>query len=82
MMQIGDLDRLRNERIGNETSQFEDVGGVEGCNLLNYFLASGRNTPLLTRSHRPLLELWAADWCYVGLHIFYLHSAEETASTL
>ncbi|KIM42552.1 hypothetical protein M413DRAFT_444269 [Hebeloma cylindrosporum] len=28
---------------------------------MNYFLASGRNNPLLLRSHQLLLALWAAD---------------------
>jgi hypothetical protein len=65
MMQIGDLDRLWRETIGDPASRFEvlfyNVGGVEGRNLMNYFLACGRNNPLFERSHRLLLELWAAD---------------------
>jgi hypothetical protein len=65
MMQIGDLDRLWVETVGNPASRFEvlsyNVGGVEGRNLMNYFLASGRNNPLFARSHQLLLTLWAAD---------------------
>ena len=64
MMQIGDLDRLWRETVGNPASRFEvlsyNVGGVEGRNLMNYFLASGRNNPLFARSHQLLLTLWAA----------------------
>ena len=65
MMQIGDLNRLWGETVGNPASRFEvlsyNVGGVEGRNLTNYFLASGRNNPLFARSHQLLLTLWAAD---------------------
>jgi len=64
-MRIGDLDCLRHETVGDPASRFEvlsyNVGGVEGRNLMNYFLACGRNNPLFERSHRLLLELWAAD---------------------
>ena len=55
MMQIGDLDRLWRETVGDPSSRFEtlshNVGDVEGRNLMNYFLASGRNNPLFSRSH-------------------------------
>lgn len=65
LMQIGDLNRLWNETIGNPESRFEVVsynaGGVDGRSLMNYFLASNRNNPLFDRCHRLLLELWAAD---------------------
>jgi hypothetical protein len=65
MMQIGDLDRMWHETVGNPASRFEilsyNVGGVEGRDLMNYFLASGRNNPLFARSHQLLLTLWAAD---------------------
>ena len=65
VMQIGDLDRLWRETVGNPTSRFEvlsyNVGGVEGRNLMNFFLACGRNNPLFARSHQLLLALWAAD---------------------
>jgi hypothetical protein len=65
LIQIGDLDRLWRETVGNPASRFEvlsyNAGGVEGRSLLNYFLASGRNNPLFARCHRLLLELWAAD---------------------
>lgn len=65
MIQIGDLDRLWRETVGNPSSRFEllsyNIGGVEGRGLTNYFLASGRNNPLFERCHRLFLELWAAD---------------------
>ena len=42
MMQIGDLDRLWRETVGDPVSRFKifsyNVGGVEGCNLINYSL--------------------------------------------
>jgi len=65
MMQIGDLDRLWNQTIGDPDSEFEvlayNAGGVEDRALTNYFLAAKRNNPLFERCHRLLLELWAAD---------------------
>ena len=65
MIQIGDLDRLWSETLGNPASRFKvlsyNVGGVEGHGLTNYFLASGRNNPLFSRCHQLFLELWAAD---------------------
>lgn len=64
-MQIGDLDRLWNETVGNPDSQFEifanNCGGVEVRNLANYLLASRRNNPLFARCHKLFIELWAAD---------------------
>ncbi|KAI9744133.1 MAG: hypothetical protein M1818_002285 [Claussenomyces sp. TS43310] len=65
MIQIGDLDRLWHETVGNPASLFEilsyNAGGVEDRSLTNYFLVSGRNNPLFARCHQLLLELWAAD---------------------
>ncbi|KIM42572.1 hypothetical protein M413DRAFT_26609 [Hebeloma cylindrosporum] len=65
LMQIGDLDRLWRETVGDPASRFEilsyNAGGVEEHSLTNYFLASGRNNPLFARCHRLFLELWAAD---------------------
>lgn len=65
MMQIGDLDRLWKETIGNPDSRFEvfahNAGGVEVRDLANYFLASRRENPLFSRCHKLFLELWAAD---------------------
>ena len=63
MMQIGDLDRMWRETVGNPNSRFEilsySVSGAEGRFLMNYFFVSGRNNPLFERSHKLLLELWA-----------------------
>jgi hypothetical protein len=65
MMQIGDLDRLWNETVGNPASPFEVLsyngGSVEERILMNHFLVSGRNNPLFARCHKLLLDLWAAD---------------------
>ncbi|KIM77232.1 hypothetical protein PILCRDRAFT_825581 [Piloderma croceum F 1598] len=65
MIQIGDLDRLWCETVGNPASRFEvlsyNAGGAEERGLTNYFLMSGRNNPLFARCHRLFLELWAAD---------------------
>jgi hypothetical protein len=65
LMQIGDLDRLWNETVGNPDSRFEvlsyNAGGPETRSFTNYFLCSGRDNPLFARCHKLLLELWAAD---------------------
>jgi hypothetical protein len=65
MIQIGDLDRLWNETIGNPDSPYDiltyNAGGAEERSLTNYFLASGPNNPLFLRAHRLLLALWAED---------------------
>ena len=65
MIQIGDLDRLWRETIGNPASRFEvfayDGGAIEARALTNYFLASGKGNPLFARCHQLLLRLWAAD---------------------
>ena len=65
LIQIGDLDRLWNQTIGDPLSRYRvlsyNMGGVEGRALTNYFLASGRDNPFFERCHHLLLELWAAD---------------------
>lgn len=65
MMQIGDLDRLWRETVGNPSSPYEvlsyDGGKEDGRSLTNYFLCSGRDNPLFARCHKLLLTLWAAD---------------------
>ncbi|MCJ1379976.1 hypothetical protein MMC17_003079 [Xylographa soralifera] len=65
LIQIGDLDLLWRETVGNPSSRFDvlsyNSGGVEGRSLMNYFLVSGRNNPLFARCHKLLLHLWAAD---------------------
>ncbi|RCI16310.1 hypothetical protein L249_2820 [Ophiocordyceps polyrhachis-furcata BCC 54312] len=72
LMQIGDLDRLWNETVGDRSSPFEvlsyNAGGANDRNLTNYFLASGRDNPLFARSHRLLLALWADRTNTEGLH--------------
>ena len=65
MIQIGDLDCLWSEMLGNPASQFKvllyNVGGIEGCGLMNYFLAASRNNLLFSWCHQLFLELWAVD---------------------
>lgn len=65
LIQIGDLDRLWNETVGDPNSRFEvltyNMGGVEGRALTNYFLCSNKNNPFFERCHRLFLALWAAD---------------------
>lgn len=65
LIQIGDLDRLWRETVGDPASRFEalsyNADGVEGRTLMNYFLAARRGNALFARSHELLLALWAAD---------------------
>lgn len=65
MIQIGDLDRLWNETVGDPASGFEIVtynaGKEDERSLTNYFLAARPNNPLFERSHRLLLKLWGED---------------------
>ncbi|RDA94755.1 hypothetical protein CP533_6768 [Ophiocordyceps camponoti-saundersi (nom. inval.)] len=72
LMQIGDLDRIWRETVGDPSSPFEvlsyNAGGVNERNLTNYFLAAGRDNPLFARSHRLLLALWADRTNTDGLH--------------
>ncbi len=64
-MQIGDLDRLWSQTVGDPTSRFDlltyNAGPVEERSLTNYFLASRANNPLFARCHELFLKLWAAD---------------------
>ncbi|TKA79843.1 hypothetical protein B0A55_02776 [Friedmanniomyces simplex] len=65
LMQIGDLDRLWNETIGNPDSPYEvlsyNIGGADGRDLTNYFLVSNKNNAFFQRCHWLLLALWAED---------------------
>ncbi|KAK8100990.1 uncharacterized protein PG998_007605 [Apiospora kogelbergensis] len=62
LMPIGDLDRLWRETVGDAASPFEVLTfTMDGRDLTNYFLASGRSNPLFLRCHKLLLELWSAD---------------------
>jgi hypothetical protein len=72
LIQIGDLDRLWRETVGNPSSRFKilsyDAGGIAGRTLTNYFLASGRDNPLFSRCHRLLLRLWDGKTNTEGMH--------------
>ena len=64
MIQIGDLDRLWCETVGNPASRFKVLsysGSVKDRSLTNYFLGSSRNNSFFARYHQLLLQLWAAD---------------------
>lgn len=65
LMQIGDLDRLWSETVGNPASQFEVIsyhmGAVNERGLANYFLGSSRDNPFFARCHQLFLALWDAD---------------------
>ncbi|KXG52036.1 Capsular polysaccharide synthesis [Penicillium griseofulvum] len=65
MMQIGDLDTLWSETIGNPDSPYEVLSytpsGQGHYSLCNYFLAALPNNALFDRCHRLLLALWDAD---------------------
>ncbi|KAI3335165.1 hypothetical protein F4824DRAFT_501460 [Ustulina deusta] len=64
-LQIGDLNRLWDETLGNPDSPYDiisyNLGPVDHRDLANYFYASRPNNPLFERGHRLLLALWNAD---------------------
>lgn len=63
MLQIGDLDRLWHETVGNPNSPYEVLAheGPGPMQLSNYFLCSNRNNPLFLRAHKLFLALWDED---------------------
>jgi hypothetical protein len=65
MMQIGDLDSLWNDTIGNPESPYTVLsyhgGNDDVYALTNYFLCSNRGNPLFQRAHDLFLALWAED---------------------
>jgi hypothetical protein len=64
LIQIGDLDRLWHETVGNPSSPFEVLSydaGVWSFGLANFFFASRPDNPFFARCHRLLLQLWDAD---------------------
>ena len=90
LMQVGDIDRAWRELIDNTLSPYEILSYNCGNNderfLSNYFLMAKRNNPLLERSHKLLLKLWAADGgktCTEGMHSSpLLHGTELLGSDL
>lgn len=64
-MQIGDLERLWRETVGNAESGFEvlsyDMGTAAERSLADYFIACRRDNPFFYRCHKLLLVLWAAE---------------------
>ncbi|KAM0792467.1 hypothetical protein ACM66B_005142 [Microbotryomycetes sp. NB124-2] len=72
-IQIGDLDRLWNETIGNSESPVEvlsyDSGDATVLGLTNYFLASKRDNAFFLRCHQLLLALWQGKTNTTGMHL-------------
>ncbi|KAI1819774.1 hypothetical protein F4861DRAFT_110749 [Xylaria intraflava] len=66
MVQIGDLDRLWRETIGNPASPYEVIS--YGTTLQNYFMASNRGNALFARAHKLLLKLWGGRTSTEGMH--------------
>ncbi|KAK5631128.1 hypothetical protein RRF57_006843 [Xylaria bambusicola] len=64
-LQIGDLNRLWEQTLGNPNSPYDiisyNLGPVDHRDLANYFYASRPNNPLFLRAHKLLLALWNAD---------------------
>ncbi|KAI2643228.1 hypothetical protein GGS21DRAFT_4441 [Xylaria nigripes] len=69
-LQIGDLNRLWDDTLGNPDSPYDiisyNLGPVEHRDLANYFYASRRTNPLFKRAHKLLLTLWNADGGKLG----------------
>ncbi|KAK3989098.1 hypothetical protein QBC44DRAFT_328377 [Cladorrhinum sp. PSN332] len=72
LMQIGDLDRLWNETVANDSSPYQviayDGGDATHRTLTNYFFASRKNNPFFSRCHKLLLKLWEGKESTEGLH--------------
>lgn len=70
MMQIGDLDRLWDETVGDPDSPYEVISYTPGHGegLMNYFLCSNKNNPLFIRCHKLLLKLWEGKSDTEGMH--------------
>lgn len=65
-MQIGDLDRLWNETVGDAAGPWEvlsySAGSEDGpAELTNYFLGARPGNPLFLRCHKLFQALWAED---------------------
>lgn len=64
-LQIGDLDLLWTETVGNPDTPWDivsyNLGPIDHRDLANYFYMAGRNNPLFARAHKLLLALWNAD---------------------
>lgn len=65
LIQIGDLNRLWEETVGNPDSRFEvmsyNMGPAEERGLANYFLMSRKDSPFFDKCHRLFMALWSAD---------------------
>ncbi|KAK1238878.1 hypothetical protein MKX08_005939 [Trichoderma sp. CBMAI-0020] len=72
LVQIGDLDSVWNDTVGNPSSPFEiltyNTGSAQDRSMTNYFLASKRNNPFFLRCHKLLLTLWAGKTSTEGMH--------------
>lgn len=65
MIQLGDMDKLWNETIGNPDSPIElisyNCSGIDVPILANYLYAASKNNRLFLRAHKLLLTLWGRD---------------------
>jgi hypothetical protein len=65
VIQIGDLDTLWSQTIGNPASPYEVLsyngGGSASHMLMNYFLCALPNNPYFLRCQKLLIALWDAD---------------------
>lgn len=73
LIQIGDLDKLWNQTVGDDSSPYEviayDGGEVTHRTLANYFFACRKGAnPLFSRCHQLLLKLWEGRTSTEGLH--------------
>ncbi|CZS90920.1 uncharacterized protein RAG0_01791 [Rhynchosporium agropyri] len=75
-MQIGDLDALWNQTVGDPSSGYEILsyhsGKPDEYGLTNYFLCCEKNNPLFERAHRLLLKLWEGKTSTEGMHANHL----------
>ncbi|KAL2068457.1 hypothetical protein VTL71DRAFT_16555 [Oculimacula yallundae] len=71
-MQIGDLDALWRQTVGDPSSGYEILsyhsGQADQYSLTNYFLCCEKKNPLFDRAHRLLLKLWEGQTSTEGMH--------------
>ncbi|TVY84836.1 putative glycosyl transferase FCK3 [Lachnellula suecica] len=66
LIQLGDIDRIWNEMVGNPESPIDVFGyyspGAFGDPTIpNFFFVCGRNNVFFAQCHKLFLELWSAD---------------------
>lgn len=72
ILQFGDLDWLWTKKIANPDSPFDFAGFTLGdapqLSIVNFFLVSTPNNPLIRQAHRILLKLWEGKTNTTGMH--------------